>query len=39
VSIAATVGAAAWDPGETAAEIVHRPDFAMYQEKIRNVIS
>jgi diguanylate cyclase (GGDEF)-like protein len=39
VSIAASVGVATWDRGETAAEVVHRADFAMYQEKIRNVIS
>jgi diguanylate cyclase (GGDEF)-like protein len=34
VSIGAAVGVATWNPGDTATEVVHRADFAMYEEKL-----
>jgi diguanylate cyclase (GGDEF)-like protein len=35
VTIGAAVGAATWDPGESASELLQRADFAMYEEKLR----
>jgi predicted signal transduction protein with EAL and GGDEF domain len=35
VSISVAVGVAAWNPGDTATELLHRADFAMYEEKLR----
>jgi diguanylate cyclase (GGDEF)-like protein len=35
LSIGASVGVAAWIPGDTATELLHRADFAMYEEKLR----
>jgi adenylate cyclase len=37
VRVGAAVGVATWNPGDTGAAVVHRADFAMYQEKLRNV--
>jgi diguanylate cyclase (GGDEF)-like protein len=33
--IEASVGVATWNPGDTATELLHRADFAMYEEKLR----
>jgi diguanylate cyclase (GGDEF)-like protein len=35
ITVGAAVGAASWRPGETASELLHRADFAMYEEKLR----
>jgi len=35
VFIGAAVGVATWNPGDTATELLHRADFAMYEEKLR----
>jgi diguanylate cyclase (GGDEF)-like protein len=34
VTIGAAIGVAAWKPGDTAAELLRRADFAMYEEKL-----
>jgi diguanylate cyclase (GGDEF)-like protein len=36
VSIGAAIGVATWKPGDTATEVLHRADFAMYEEKLRS---
>ena len=36
VGIGAAVGVATWNPGDTATEVVHRADFAMYEQKVRS---
>lgn len=36
VAIGAAVGAATWKPNDTASELLHRADFAMYEEKLRS---
>ncbi len=36
VCIGAAVGVATWNPGDTATEVVHRADFAMYEQKVRS---
>lgn len=36
VRIGAAVGVAAWRPGDTTTEVLHRADFAMYEEKLRH---
>jgi diguanylate cyclase (GGDEF)-like protein len=35
IAVGAAVGAASWRSNETAAELLHRADFAMYEEKLR----
>lgn len=35
IPVGAAVGAAAWRANETASELLHRADFAMYEEKLR----
>ena len=35
IRIGASVGAAAWRPGDSASSLLHRADFAMYEEKLR----
>jgi GGDEF domain-containing protein len=35
IEVGAAVGAATWRPNETASELLHRADFAMYEEKLR----
>jgi diguanylate cyclase (GGDEF)-like protein len=35
IVVGAAVGAAAWRPNDTASELLHRADFAMYEEKLR----
>jgi diguanylate cyclase (GGDEF)-like protein len=35
VAVGAAVGAATWDPGESASDLLQRADFAMYEEKLR----
>jgi diguanylate cyclase (GGDEF)-like protein len=35
ITIGAALGVAIWKPGDTAAEVLHRADFAMYEEKLR----
>jgi predicted signal transduction protein with EAL and GGDEF domain len=35
VQIGAAVGVAAWKRGDAVSELLHRADFAMYEEKLR----
>jgi diguanylate cyclase (GGDEF)-like protein len=35
LQIGAAVGVAAWKPGDAVSELLHRADFAMYEEKLR----
>jgi diguanylate cyclase (GGDEF)-like protein len=35
IAVGAAVGAAGWHANETASELLHRADFAMYEEKLR----
>ena len=37
VSIGVAVGSATWKPDDTASEVLHRADFAMYEDKLRRV--
>ncbi len=37
VCVRAAVGVATWNPGDSATEVIHRADFAMYEDKLRRV--